>query len=454
MTSRAYLSSLFVLLAACSGEAPNDVDPTEAWSGGAATVFDDGPDAYSRVVPEVTRDDERTFFKGRALFRDPWVTAPASTETRDGLGPLFNARSCEQCHVRDGRGRPPEPDGPMVSMLIRLSIPGGAPEPTYGGQFQPQSVLGVPSEGRATITHTTMTGAYADGTPYSLVVPSYSFEDLGYGPMAPDVEISPRVAPAVYGLGLLEAIPEAAIRALADPDDADGDGISGRANEVWDVRAEAPALGRFGWKAGQPTVEQQSAAAFAGDIGITSSLFTAEECTENQAPCRDAISGGEPELLDVILDNVVGYGRLLAVPARRNVDDERVRRGKALFAEAKCAACHVETFVTGEVDDFPLLGGQTIHPYTDLLLHDMGPELADDRPEALASGTEWRTPALWGIGLLETVNNHTRLMHDGRARSLEEAILWHGGEAAEARETFAAWAVEDREALLAFLRSL
>ncbi|MEQ8279169.1 MAG: di-heme oxidoredictase family protein [Deltaproteobacteria bacterium] len=445
---------LLLLVGACSGEEPAAPAAADPYSGGAATVFDDGPDAYSRNAPGLERDAERTFFKGRALFRDPWVTAPASTETRDGLGPLFNARSCEQCHVRDGRGQPPALGEPMETMLLRLSVSSGEPEPTYGGQLQPYAVLGVPAEGTPVVAYETTDGTYGDGTAYTLQKPTFTIDALGYGPLADDVLVSPRVAPVVYGLGLLEAVPAEDIYALEDPDDADGDGISGRANVAYDRERDTMALGRFGWKGGQPTIRQQSAAAFLGDIGITSSLFADGECTAAQAPCSDAISGGDPELLDVILDNVTDYGRLLAVPARRDVDDPQVLRGEALFTEAGCAACHVATLTTHEDADFAVLAGQTIHPYSDLLLHDMGPGLADDRPEAMASGTEWRTPPLWGIGLLETVNRHTKLLHDGRAATFEEAILWHGGEAETSKEVFRNLGVDDRAAIVSFLGSL
>ena len=272
--------------------------------------------------------------------------------------------------------------------------------------------------------------------------------------MHAQVQVSPRIAPAVIGMGLLEAIPEASILALSDPDDVDGDGISGRPNYVWDVRKEEAVLGRFGWKANQPTLEQQSAGAFLGDIGITSSLFPEENCPSKQESCQEALNGGQPEVTDRRLGRVTVYVQTLAVPAMRNPDDEVVQQGARLFVQSQCSLCHAPMHVTGDTHTLAPLRNQTIFPYTDLLLHDMGPGLADDRPDGEASGTEWRTPPLWGIGLVDTVNGHTMFLHDGRARNLEEAILWHGGEADESRQRFMGLTSEERDALLRFLESL
>ena len=313
---------------------------------------------------------------------------------------------------------------------------------------------GVPPEGRVAVTYEEMPGTYGDGEPYSLRKPTYTFTDLRYGPMHPETRLSPRVAPAMVGLGLLEAVPAAALLALADPDDADGDGISGRANRVWDKARRQTVPGRFGWKANQPSVAQQVAGAFLGDIGITSSLFPDENCPPVAVACRQALNGGSPELSDALLGHVVFYSRTLAVPARRGVQQADVRRGRQLFDAAQCGACHTPTLRTGAVPDLPDLSAQVIHPYTDLLLHDMGAGLADGRPDFEATGSEWRTPPLWGIGLVETVNRHTYFLHDGRARNLAEAILWHGGEAEASKEYFRRLPRADREALLQFLRSL
>lgn len=440
------------LLAACGADDPG-ADPDEELSAGPATVFDSSSSAFSNPIPGLDRDAERAFFRGRALFRDDWVTAPSSTMSRDGLGPIFNARSCQACHVDDGRGRPPLGGEETGSLLFRLSAPGGGPEPTYGGQLQPLAILGLAGEGQVVISHAEIPGSFGDGEPHSLAAPTYELADLSYGPMVDGVLVSPRVAPAMIGLGLLERVPESAIAGLADPDDGDGDGISGRVNRPVDVATGEPALGRFGWKSNQPSIRQQTAGAFNGDIGITSSLFSSDDCTAAETDCSGAASGGDPELLDAILDDVTAYSRLLAVPARRDHDDPAVLRGKALFAAHGCAGCHAPSLPCDGIDELDA-GPFTIRPYTDLLVHDMGAGLADDRPDVDAGGSEWRTPPLWGLGLIERVNLHTFLLHDGRARDVTEAILWHGGEGEAAREAFRLSSAAERADLLRFLESL
>lgn len=420
-----------------------------------------GNNALSMPAANITAEHESRFFSGNSFFNQAWVQAPSSTMNRDGLGPLFNARSCAACHFRDGRGAPPiEEDEAFVGVLFRLSVPGAGPhgealpEPSYGGQLQPFSIDDVPPEGRPTVTYTPLEDFFGDGEPYTLLAPSYRFEDLAYGPLDPSTMVSPRVAPAVVGLGLLEAIPESRLRALADPDDVDGDGISGRVNEVWDVAAGAHVVGRFGWKAEQPSVRQQSAAAFLGDVGVTTSLFPNQACTPAQPDCAAAIEGGTPELADDLLDRVETYGQLLAVPARDRYDDAEVLRGKALFGEVGCADCHVPAHTTDPAAALAEVRDQRIWPYTDLLLHDMGDGLADGRPSYDANGREWRTPPLWGLRFYEIVNGHDRLLHDGRARGVEEAILWHGGEARSAMERYRALPADARNELLAFVEAL
>jgi CxxC motif-containing protein (DUF1111 family) len=439
-------------------------DPDEALSGGRATVSDVSRMAYGQPIPGLDAEHDTQFFVGNAIFNRGWVTAPASVTDFDGLGPVFNADNCSTCHLKDGRGRPPEAEGERFStMLLRLSIPGqdetGAPlgDPTYGGQLQGSAVLGVPAEGRETVTYVEEPGTFDDGAPFSLRRPKYAIEDLAHGPLSPDVMISPRVAPAVFGLGLLAAIPEETLERLADADDRDGDGISGRINHVWDVRKGSPSIGRFGWKANQPSLEQQSAGAFLGDMGITSSLFPGGECSAADLACAARPNGADDdgvELRDGHLRSVVSYLHTLAVPARRHVTDATVKRGKEVFLASGCGGCHVPRLDTGDLEGFPELSRQTIRPYTDLLLHDMGPDLADGRPDFEASGSEWRTPPLWGLGLLPVVNRHGDLLHDGRARDPMEAILWHGGEASASKRAVLALSADARAALLAFLGSL
>jgi CxxC motif-containing protein (DUF1111 family) len=327
-------------------------------------------------------------------------------------------------------------------------------EPSYGGQFNHKSILGVPAEGASRVTYTEVPGTYGDGSPYSLRRPAYEVSELAFGPMAGDVMMSPRTANVMIGLGLLEALDEATIVALADEDDADGDGISGRPNRVWDPKSQSVQLGRFGWKANVPGIEQQCSGAFNGDIGITSPMFPAENCPPAQTACVAAINGGTPEIDQDKIDEATYYSRLLAVPARRNVKDAEVLRGKSLVVDAGCTGCHTQKLVTGELANVPEVSGQTIYPYTDMLLHDMGDELADNRPDFLANGREWRTPPLWGIGLVFAVNGHTNFLHDGRARDFAEAILWHGGEAERSREAFRTMNARDRAAVIRFLESL
>ena len=334
------------------------------------------------------------------------------------------------------------------------------PDPTYGSQLQDFAVQGHAAEYALGIYYDEEIVILSDGTEVSLRHPTYTAENLGYGPLAEGAMLSPRVAPQMIGLGLLEAIPAADILAGADPDDLNNDGISGRPNIVWSVAFDQPMLGRFGLKAGAPTIMEQSAAAFAGDIGISSPLFPAGsgECTDAQTRCRNAIHGNDEargtEIDAEGMDLVTFYSRNLGVPARRNVDDPEVLRGKEVLYATGCTACHTPSFVTHRLKDQPEQSFQLIWPYTDMLLHDMGPALADNRPEARATGQEWRTPPLWGIGLTEQVSGHTYFLHDGRARSLLEAILWHGGEAQAQRDAVVQMSAEDRAALLKYLESL
>jgi CxxC motif-containing protein (DUF1111 family) len=452
------------LLGACSTASPGTYEEGEEFSGGETTVFVRSQDAYSKPAANLDFDQVGDFEVGNNFNNDTWVVAPASTKTRDGLGPLYNATSCSACHFRDGRGKPPEGDDEMLSMLLRLSIPGEdehggpLPEPVYGGQLQPRSIDGVPAEASTHVTWEEIPGKYGDGTKYVLRKPSIEIDNLAYGPMDEEVMISPRVASPQYGLGLLEALAEEDVLARADPDDEDGDGISGRPNRVWDERRQKTTLGRFGWKANVPSILQQTAGALNGDIGISTTLFPEQSCTGEQAECLDAPVGagkeeGGFEATDLVLDALVFYGQTLAVPGRRDAEDPEVLRGKGLFVASGCADCHVPSHVTG---DHPVkaLTKQRIWPYTDLLLHDMGDDLADHRPDFDADGSEWRTPPLWGIGLMETVGGHQFLLHDGRARGFAEAILWHGGEAEASREAFRLMPKDERKALLGFLTSL
>jgi CxxC motif-containing protein (DUF1111 family) len=441
-------------------------DSPSVLSGGGATVFASGRNAFSLPSGNMPLMQKLDFSVGNSFFRNPWVTAPASTDARDGLGPLFNTNGCQNCHIKDGRGHAPNgPEDSAVSLLVRLSIPENnllakaiqqsvLPEPNYGDQLQDFAIAGVKPEGRIHIEYTPVKKILAGGETVTLRKPIVSIVDLAYGKLHPQVQMSARIASPMIGLGLLEAIAEKDILELADPSDNDGDGISGKANLVWDVSRQSLALGRFGWKAGQPSVRQQNAAAFDGDLGITSSLFSKDHCTEKQVKCLNSTSGGQPELSDKILDLVSFYARNLAVPARRNYASADVQQGEKLFREIGCGGCHQPQWKTSANYSSAWLSDQTIHPYTDLLLHDMGPGLADNRPEFLANGQEWRTPPLWGIGLTKTVNTEASFLHDGRARDLKEAILWHGGEAEKSQKAFSLLPFEQRSMLIDFLNSL
>ncbi|WP_370278236.1 di-heme oxidoredictase family protein [Pontibacterium sp.] len=420
------------------------------------------------------------FRVGQGIFKKLWVTAPTATTASDGLGPLYNARACRQCHIGNGRGHPPKanwPDDNAVSMFLRLSIPpqnaeqkrllaerkvGVIPEPTYGGQLQDFAVPGLPGEGRMTISYQETPVTLADGKTVSLRKPSYSISEPAYGPLHPELMISPRVAPPMIGLGLLDAIDSKAILAREDSDDRNGDGISGRANRVWNGDSQQVDIGRYGWKAGHATLNQQNNSALNGDIGISNPDFQNPhgDCTEQQASCLQMPHGNTDrhdnlEASRQMTDAMLLYTRNLAVPARRNVDDPQVLAGKKVFYDSGCESCHRAKFVVVDDPSEPQnKAPQLIWPYSDLLLHDMGEGLADGRPEYAANGREWRTPPLWGIGLTETVGGHTYFLHDGRARNLLEAILWHGGEAQAARDAVVQLPTAQRNNLIRFLESL
>jgi len=466
MSSRTSILLSASLFAAAALAAPAS-DPSAEKTGGETTVFATGRNAFSFPAANLSDPERTRFVIGNSFFKRNWVQAPASTKARDGLGPHFIARSCGGCHVNDGRGEPPKPGEQPVSLLLRLSIPGvGAhggikPEPTYGDQFNNFAVQGVKPEGKVDIRHEEVKGSFADGTAYTLAQPVYAFRELGYGPMAKDVLVSPRVAPQIIGVGLLEAIPESEILKNAADQAALKGAIQGMPNRVWDAPTGKPMLGRFGWKANVATVAHQTAGAFNGDIGITSPVFPDEGCTAAQKDCQAAPRGSQgkaPEIDAKTLGDVVFYQATLAPPAARKIGDKTVGHGRNLFAQAQCAVCHRPSYVTGPAPNPDLSSaavvGQRIHPYTDLLLHDMGDGLADGRPDGQANGRQWKTPPLWGVGLIRDVNGHSRLLHDGRARGVLEAILWHGGEAQASRDAVLKMNKAEREALVGFVESL
>ncbi|MGE6742198.1 di-heme oxidoredictase family protein [Allorhizobium pseudoryzae] len=449
----------------------------EAMPGGAttSTALVNG-DAFSHFSANISFAEEEQFKLGNALFTKLWVAAPSSTQASDGLGPLYNARACQSCHLKDGRGHPPEGANDRTSMFLRLARPARTPEEearlarhevltfpdaTYGEQLQDLAVPGLAAEGEMEIAYTEVPVRLADGTTVSLRKPTYSVAELAYGPLGSDTTLSPRIAPPMLGMGLIEAIPEADILAHADPDDRNGDGISGKAAITRDHRTGTLALGRFGFKAQTASVRDQVAAAFSGDMGLSTpdrpNPFG--DCTTAEAACLALPTGvqarlGDSEAPDPVMDLVTFYSKNLAVPMRRSVEAPDVLAGKQVFYAIGCASCHVPKFVTRRDADNPAQAFQLIWPYSDFLLHDMGEGLADGQPVGVATGREWRTQPLWGIGLTETVNGHTFFLHDGRARNLTEAILWHGGEAQAARDAFAGLSAQDRAAIMTFLESL
>lgn len=397
---------------------------------------------------------------GKSFFRIPWVEAPSATTARDGLGPLFNANTCIHCHPHNGTGTAVDASGKIArGMVFRFSVPEGSnvfdavraarlgfsPDPVYGAQLSVSAVHGVPFEGIPTVNYVDEAGRYPDGEAYTLRRPVYTVAEAQYGPLHADAVITARVAPALVGIGLLEKIPAAGLAAHADPEDQNSDGISGRINHVFSPETNTTVIGRFTWKASAASVRHQTAAAMHNDMGLTTPLFPAENCTAAQEACLKAPKGRHAfDAPAERLDAVAFYVSTLRVPLQR--DPEAHRDGEALFAQSGCTACHVDRFTTEE--------GEMIRPFSDLLLHDMGRGLADGRTEFAASGSEWRTAPLWGIGLRRTVNPAATYLHDGRARSLEEAILWHGGEAAGARRAFMQLPRSQREQLILFLESI
>lgn len=430
-----------------------------ALSGGSFTVHDQTEQAYSAPGPTLSAGQLQQFADGRSEFQQRWVV-PVVIGGNWGRGPTSNGEVCTDCHAGNGRGRPPQhDDDESVSLLVRLSLPGEnehggpRPHPHYGDQLQQQGVLGkVPPEGRVTVAWRDHEVELADGNTMRLRVPEVRLSQLAFGPLGADILISPRVAPPVFGMGLIEAIPAQTLLDIARRQAALG--YNGRPNYVWDADKQVMALGRFGWKAGQPTLRQQTAAAFLNDMGVTTRMFLQDNCPPVQKACNNSPGVGVPEQTDRPFESLNFYMRALAVPARRNLDDASVARGEKLFDQAQCAVCHVPEVQTGEYPALPQIAHQVIRPYSDLLLHDMGAGLADNRPDFRAGPRDWRTPPLWGIGLSGKVNGNATLLHDGRARNFAEAILWHGGEAAAARDAFRSMPKHEREALLAFLASL
>ena len=427
--------------------------------------------SFNVPIPTLTDDEGEHHLKGDTAFSRKF-------NVEGGLGPAFNANACIACHTLDGRGALPAIPvgetkvrlGTGESILLRISyetergseiVPGFTEQLFHRGVYElrPDS----PGTGQADIdmTYATANFTYPDGSVAELRTPKFilsnAYDAVGGKKSAlehPDLRISPRIGPPMIGLGLLEAIEEKDILALADPDDKDGDGISGRANMI-DGK-----VGRFGWKANNVSVRTQVAAAFSNDMGIRSSIFPKESIWNT--PLLDALIARladlwkplDVELPDATLDALEFYTSTVAVPPRRDIGNTVVMNGARQFETIGCTSCHTPHFKTAESHISPALSHLDIYPFSDGLLHDMGDELADGRRDHGADGREWKTRPLWGIGLTKTVNSKAGFLHDGRARSLEEAVLFHGGEANGSRQRFASLPLKERLEVIAFLRSL
>lgn len=448
--------------------------PDELLPGGNTTVSIKPFASFELPAANMADKYKADFHAGKALANQPWIKAPTATTARDGLGPLYNARTCLACHVKGGKGFIPDNNKiPLMSTLVRVSQPGMPSHPVYGDQLQGQSTSlahqlrhsqkpgtlkhDVAPEAYMHVTWHTQTFIYPDNHQIELRKPELDLRNLGYGPLGDDTQFSLRVAPAIHGMGLLELIGQSDIDALADNTDKNQDGISGRVNQVWNVETQSISAGRFGLKSNKPSITMTVAGAFTNDIGITNSLFPDQPCSDTQTDCKKAITGNDQEgveLPDHLLELVVNFNRNLAPVHRRNTKTKEVMQGRDLFYKTGCNQCHNPSFVTQQSELNPHLGEQTIWPYSDLLLHDMGPELADGRPDYLATGNEWRTAPLWGVGIQRKVNGSNALLHDGRARTVEEAILWHGGEASKSKAAFIRLSRKERESLIKFVNSL
>ena len=462
--------AVLVLLSASAIAVARDQADDAALSAGTFTIGRFDKAAYSEPAPVLNTKQRQLFMAGRSVFHRLWASVN-SLNGDWGLGPTFIADRCSVCHVNVGRGSPPgSRDQQLLSMLVRLSIPGedehGAPKPhpNYGDQLQNHSLDGrnvdlayagaaVPAEAQLYLDWEERTVSFADGETAVLRKPRLRIEGLNFGPLGAEVMTSVRIAQPMVGMGFFEAVSEQTLLDLARHQKARG--FAGRPNYVWDAVNKRVALGRFGWKANQPSLKQQTAAAALGDMGVASPLFPDQNCPPVQEICARHLPGNVPEIIDPEIETVEIWLRGLAVPARRNMADPEVRRGEQLFAQAQCAMCHVPEMKTAEkFPPLPQLANQTFRAYTDLLLHDMGEELADGRPDFKAGPRDWRTPPLWGLGLSQTVSGSTAMLHDGRARNVTEAILWHGGEAAGSREAFSSMSKAERDALVRFVEAI
>jgi CxxC motif-containing protein (DUF1111 family) len=451
-----------LLVLSCKDDDPTDYVPAipnadeRVFAGGETTVFSSGSFSFENPATNLEGANLDLHLAGDAQFEAAFVTAPA--DVNPGLGLQFNNTSCIACHPRDGRSAFPSDINDLSGFFLRISVPGndpitGAPNnaPGFGNQLANHATYGITPEVQFAVNYEDVPVSFADGTTVILKKPIYSISE-SYIPLPAGYMLSPRIGPPVIGLGLLEAISEEDILAKQDINDIDSDGISGKANYVWDEVTQTTKLGRFGWKANTPSIVVQSAGAYNNDMGITTPLFPIES-SYGQSNGESELAD-DPEIPQRILDEVTFYCQTLAVPAARNLEDEDVRAGYQIFEDLKCASCHTPRHVTGSLSGIPEVSNQVIYPYTDMLLHDMGEGLADGRSDFLADGNEWKTRPLWGIGLTNIVNGHTNFLHDGRARNIEEAILWHGGEAEQSKTDYTQLSLKERQQLIKFVESL
>ena len=415
-------------------------------AGGNATISADISGPFLQITPNLPSNALGGVSTGRELFIAEWTPANQGRVLFDGVGPLFNANACTQCHSAEGRQPMYAPNGELSdAILFRLGDKQGQAHAYYGEQMQHQSIdATIATEGKMQYLATAATEHTPAGIRFSFT-PTDLNQPLG------NTAISGRISPQLVGMGLLNLIPEANIIAAADPDDSNKDGISGRVHWVNDGIQQR--IGRFGWKAINSSLRTQNANAMSQDMGLTTSVFMEPNCTINQPICWTAANGGSPEVSDSSLDAVTEFMTALAVPERRIKELSTFNKGAQLFAQVGCASCHTPKQKTSDSLRFPLLSQQTIYPYTDLLLHDMGTALDDGVKEKNAESYEWRTPPLWSIGIVAR-DPEARFLHDGRASSLTEAIMWHGGEAETTKLRFKQLPVEQKEKILSFLKSI
>ncbi|RYZ89830.1 MAG: hypothetical protein EOP04_05760, partial [Proteobacteria bacterium] len=429
---------------------PEAVEPPQALSAGAHTVplikaEQDQKLHYSQSSLNIAPKDMQGFLEGRSLFHSNFTSgqhtetgidfSPERLAKQKGLaGPALDASACASCHAHNGSFSAEEKDRP--THVLKIAKADGSAHDEFGLQIQ-KSELAKATQLK--ITNETKVETFADGTKVTLTAPKYTMAGA---------QISARIPQMVYGLGLLEGVSESDIASLV-PCVVPSTGVSGKLSEAIHPKTGRKALGRFGWKAGKISLEHQISEAALLDLGVTTPLFPSESC-EKTGKC----GAGTPELAAEDVDRLLTYMRTIAVPVQRNVKDERFINGEKVFAKLNCTSCHLPTSYTDNKHPIEKLRGQTFHAYTDLLLHDMGEALSDGKAENNASSSEWRTPPLWGLGLMKIVNGQLLLLHDGRAKSYEEAILWHGGEASAMQAAFRALPKDDRDDLYFFLESI